>query len=271
MKYTLLVGDDLYGLHLTNEILSCKCPPELVVIGSIKKWQARLKYEFKNIRKNGFMLRFSQILGSITYRLIYLRKNEKKIISTILWKGDWDELKRKAKLCGSKLVFLEDENYSSKLSLDSITQSQPDYLICLTPFWISKKVREISKFKKTIGSHPGLTQFYRGSSSSFYCSYERCEHLNGFSIFYLDAGVDSGNLILQGKVPYLNLQSHKVNDSIIINAITSSYLDIIMQIEKNKSLPMSQKQPKNMLGKILKSPGFFRIFNWFFLRNNQIS
>ena len=46
---------------------------------------------------------------------------------------------------------------------------------------------------------------------------------------------------MQGKIPYLNSQSYKLNHSIIIKAMTSNYLDIVMQVDKNKSLPISQK------------------------------
>ena len=74
---------------------------------------------------------------------------------------------------------------------------------------------------------------------------------------------------MQGKIPYLNSESYKVNDSIIIKAITSSFLDIVIQVDKNKSLPISQKQPIIMLGKILKSPGLFQLLNWFLLRKNS--
>ena len=46
---------------------------------------------------------------------------------------------------------------------------------------------------------------------------------------------------MQCKITHLTSQSYKVNDSIIIKEMTSSYLDIVMQVDKNKSLPISQK------------------------------
>jgi len=78
---------------------------------------------------------------------------------------------------------------------------EADIFIVHSGYWVGKRVREIPRKKAVIGGHPGLTPNYRGSHSAFWAIYKNRPEDVGCSVFWLDAGVDTGDLVTQERIP----------------------------------------------------------------------
>ncbi len=53
--------------------------------------------------------------------------------------------------------------------------------------------------KRVINLHAGLSPYYRGSGTNIYPFYDKKLEYVGMTVHYLDAGIDSGDIILQGR------------------------------------------------------------------------
>lgn len=94
-------------------------------------------------------------------------------------------------------------DYSAPVTIEWLNRLSPDILVINTPYWVGKKVREKARKKIVIGGHPGLVPFYRGSHSAFWAIYQGKFQDVGWSVFWVDGGVDTGDLISQKR---LNIQ-----------------------------------------------------------------
>ena len=157
-------------------------------------------------------------------------------------------------------------DYESDESLSFIRKKNPDFLVSHTPFWIGKKVRDMPNEKVTIGSHPGLVPFYRGAHSPFWCIYDEEPEKNGYSIFCLDEGVDSGPLIEQKRIGYRKEISYRLNDYVLMNLISIAQARIAESYSNGNSLmllPQTDLDPSQ----IRRAPGIidycqFRLFGY---------
>lgn len=66
--------------------------------------------------------------------------------------------------------------------------------------WVPRPVRELARKGLVIGGHPGLTQYYRGGYSSFHAVLQGRLDLIGWTVFHVDQGVDTGDVIAQGRI-----------------------------------------------------------------------
>ena len=53
--------------------------------------------------------------------------------------------------------------------------------------------------KRIINLHAGLSPYYRGSGTNFYPFYDKRLDCVGMTVHYIDAGIDSGEIVLQGR------------------------------------------------------------------------
>jgi methionyl-tRNA formyltransferase len=77
----------------------------------------------------------------------------------------------------------------------------PDVLVVHSPYWIGSAVRRIPRLKIVLGGHPGITPFYRGSHSAFWAIYKGRLQDVGCTVFLLNDGLDTGDIVAQRRVP----------------------------------------------------------------------
>ena len=140
------------------------------------------------------------------------------------------------------ISYIRTSNYDSKESINYIKSKDPDFMICHTPYWINKKVRMLSRDRIVIGGHPGLVPFYRGSHSAFWSIYDECSDKNGYSIFCLDQGVDSGPLIEQKHLKYNYNISYRSNDHYLMKHISLALAEIANNYSHGKVLSVSPQE-----------------------------
>lgn len=99
----------------------------------------------------------------------------------------------------SKTLFeVEDGRINDQDIIDKIKEIEPKILIVLSTSLL--KDFFINTFpKKIINIHAGLSPYYRGSGTNVFPFYNGELEYVGMTIHYMDVGIDSGDIILQGR------------------------------------------------------------------------
>ena len=240
IRIVVLVGSSVPNLNTLATLVES----DLNIVGAIitnqKQHGVNTKFLKAAFKKQGYFKVFSQIMQQVVYKSLNNRKdkkilkrlfNEKKINSII---EQFDE------------NILYSNSYDSEDSLEWIKRKKPDLILIHTPYWVSKKVRDLVN-GRVIGGHPGLTQYHRGTHSPFWAIYNNDQEKLGYSIFWVDSGVDSGDIIHQGEIKankedsYITL-SWKGMKLIVENIISIlSNVSDVSEISSQKNNNLSQE------------------------------
>lgn len=147
-----------------------------------------------SIKRKGWRRTSSQVAG----RLAYLLGNRRAdgAIFRRLYDEDWIE----QILAGFEGESRQTDRYSDPETLAWLKSLDPDVFVIHTAQFVGKKVRSLPSKQLTIGGHPGLTPHYRGSHSAFWAVYGGRPQDLACSIFWLDGGYDTGDLIAQERL-----------------------------------------------------------------------
>lgn len=153
-----------------------------------------LKYVLKSFGRRGFLTTTGQILGRIYYRL--LNRSADRAAQRAIYDDKWiDETLR-----AYTGPIHRTGSYSAPETLEWLKSLEPDVLVVHTGYWVGKKVRELPTKGVVIGGHPGITPEYRGSHSAFWAIHNGKPEDVGCSVFWLDEGVDTGDVIAQERI-----------------------------------------------------------------------
>jgi phosphoribosylglycinamide formyltransferase-1 len=193
MRTLVLIGSSLPNLNTLARFIDS----DLNVIGGVianqKKGGINWTYLGKILRKNGTYKVCSQIMARVIYRVFNARLD--KVERNRLF----NERMIDKSIESFKKNLLYTKHYHDKATLEWIKDLAPDLIVIHTPYWVSKQVRDIVK-GNVIGAHPGLTQRYRGSHSPFWAIYKNDWDNVGYTIFWVSNGIDTGDIIDQGKI-----------------------------------------------------------------------
>ena len=270
-NYVLLISDDQITSYTSYLLLNSEYPPCGIVVATYKGIENRLKYEKIIIKNIGLISRLSQILLSLIYKLIEGRSDAHMLKQ--LYNGiDFEDMIRLAKIKKVPILKLHSFDYNHFKAIDFINSLNPFYIVCHTPFWLSSKIRSLSRSKLTVGSHPGIVPWYRGANSSFWSIFNKQNELNGYSFFFLDSGIDSGRIIKQTYIDYSIDFSHISNDYILMNRMSKDYINIVRDFSCNL-IPKGIVQTPLTSSQIYKSPGLLQYLYFkinLFIRNKLV-
>jgi methionyl-tRNA formyltransferase len=155
-----------------------------------------LSYVVRSVRRKGLGVTLSRVGARLLYSFLNSRKDqeifsrlfdERVINETILkWDGEIHRTK----------------NYSAPRTINWLREMDADIFVAHTPYWIGKRVRGLPKTGMVLGGHPGITPFYRGSHSAFWAVYNGSPEDLGCTVFLLDDGVDTGDIVAQDRIPF---------------------------------------------------------------------
>ena len=240
-------------VYTLKKVLETKCKIVGIVFCEKKGFSYRFKKEIRDIKKYGLFKRLSQISLSIYFKL-FKSNSEKNYLKICYENFNTNEIFEILKKRNIEYIFTSD--YQSSESLNFIQDRKADFFISHTPYWIGKKFRDLFKDKIIIGSHPGLVPLYRGAHSAFWTMYCQDEDNNGFSIFRLNEGVDSGPIIKQERISYDKKISYLSNDYLIMKKCSIAHSQIAEDYSLGKSLVL-KKQENLDPSQIKKSPDIF--------------
>jgi len=193
-KVVILCGNNLHHKQTCASLISKGVEVVGICICDQTSLSLPLKYLVKSIKRKGLRRVISQVFS----RLVYNYKNKKKDL--ILKKKIFREEEIDSILHNWNGPTHYTKSYSDVKTLSWIDKLSPDICIVHSPYWVSSAVRALIKTGIVIGGHPGLTPHYRGAHSSFWAVYNGKTEDIGCSVFWLDDGVDTGDLISQKRV-----------------------------------------------------------------------
>lgn len=235
---TLFIFRDSYD---AKYILQCLNEKKLLEAVIIEQGNNAKKQKLKRLFKARSLLLYPLIVLDITTLVIY-----SKLITSAMIKrlGKNDYPKDKIKLIT--------DDVNSKSSLDFIKLYKPDIIFIYGTSIL--KSTFFNNFRSTIlNIHSGILPKYRNVHSDFWAYINHDTQNIGISVFFLDEGVDTGDLALQKRIDYkpkdsiadVKIKNLKIIPSLIALAIKKMDL---------KALPR-QKQNEEHSG-FYKTPGF---------------
>lgn len=193
IRIVVLIGSSLPNLNTLSTLLNGNLNVVGAVIADQKKHGVNTKFLKSSIKRHGIFKVSLQIVERIVYKLRNAKKDKKCLMNI------FNEPEILKSVDEFKDHTLNTSLYDDPETLEWIKSKKPNLIVIHTPYWVSKKVRNIVN-GNIIGAHPGITQFYRGIHSPFWAIYKNDFNNIGYSIFWVDSGVDSGDLIFQGKI-----------------------------------------------------------------------
>jgi len=230
LRIVVLTGSSLPNLHTLATLVSSDLNVVGAVVANQKKYNLNTRYLRISLRKQGLMKVLLQIIERICYKVLNSKKDQ-VIFQSIFKKDTILEV-----INSFKENIFYTVNYNDDIVLDWISSKAPDLIVIHTPYWVPKKVRSIVK-GNVIGSHPGITQFYRGIHSPFWAIYNGEIDKIGFSIFWVDGGVDSGDLIFQDRIIPDSQDSYITLSWKGMALIADSLKDILIKANSINDLP----------------------------------
>lgn len=146
------------------------------------------------IKRSGFATVLSRRLSSMLYHLLNGRDDR------MAYERLYDRAQIESSISSARVPVKLCARYDERDVLDWIRSLAPDVLVVHSGTIVPRAVRELARTGLVIGGHPGLTQFFRGGNSSFRAIYQNRPGDVGWTVFHVDKGVDTGDLISQGRL-----------------------------------------------------------------------
>lgn len=178
-------------------------------------------------KKYGYGKLFLQILGRIYYKLINSKK-DREIFNQI-----YKESEIQFVLKNHSFATHQTEDYGNPETMEFIQGLKPDLLLVHTGYWVGKKLRNIVN-GRVIGGHPGITPEYRGVHSPFWAIFNGEPEKVGYTVFWLDNGVDTGDILHQSTIPIEKGDSYFTLSWKGMIGIAKNQARIIKELEKGK-------------------------------------
>jgi methionyl-tRNA formyltransferase len=154
-----------------------------------------IQYLLKSAKRKGVWPTTSRLLARVVYEALNHRKDQKVFEQLFDRRGLEETLRPLA----DRIHYTD--NYSRPETLAWLEEREADILVVHTPYWVGKKVRQLPRKGIVLGGHPGLTPNYRGSHSAFWAVYSRKPEDVGCTVFLIDNGVDTGDVVAQQRIP----------------------------------------------------------------------
>lgn len=153
-----------------------------------------IPYLFRSVKRKGLGVTLSRVVARLLYLSVNRRK-DREIFARLFNEQEINETIHK--WCGE---IHNTSDYSAPDTINWLQKMDADIFVAHTPYWIGKKVRNLPRTKMVVGGHLGITPLYRGSHSAFWAIYKGNPQDVGCTIFLLDDGVDTGDIVAQHQI-----------------------------------------------------------------------
>ncbi|MEO1980756.1 MAG: formyltransferase family protein, partial [Fuerstiella sp.] len=191
-------------LMLINPVLHCRATcarlieADLNVVGIVEaetKTNGLPLVTFRRLlKKQGLVSTASQVAARFVYKAAN-RRADRRIYRQLFDRQHVEDVLRQ-----QNAPVIQCRSYSEPAARQAMADLQPDVLVVHSQSWVPKKVRQLPATGLVLGGHPGLTPFYRGSHSSFWALLNQQPQMIGWTAFHVDRGVDTGDVIIQGRL-----------------------------------------------------------------------
>ncbi|HVB59169.1 MAG TPA: formyltransferase family protein [Candidatus Acidoferrales bacterium] len=190
------------------------------------------KYLLKSAQRKGVWPTISRSLARLAYMALN-SSQDRAAFEKIFHRG-----KIEAALHPWRDRIHHTDNYSSPQTLAWLKEQKADVFVVHTPYWVGKKVRDLPVKGIVLGGHPGITPAYRGSHSAFWAVYSRKPEDVGCTVFLIDSGVDTGDVVAQERIPV------EKGDSFITLSWKAMVRIAELQVQALKKFDEGQEMPR---------------------------
>jgi len=229
-RVVLLIGNKLWNWNTVNTFKKSALNVVGICVYNNNFFGLPIKYIFRSIKKRGLFSVIDQIFGRILYKIINLN-SDKKRLNEIFNISECKNI-----INNLKIPIYFTNSYNNKKTKEWISKLTPNVIVVHSNGWLGKEIRNISQIDLIIGGHPGLTPTYRGSHSAFWAIYNQEEKKIGYSIFHIDDGVDTGDLIFQKEINISNNDSYMSLEWKGMREIAKKQVEIIREYEKTQKI-----------------------------------
>lgn len=135
---------------------------------------------------------------------------------------------------------------NNEIYVEKIKKLKPDIIAVFGTSLLKEKIIDICP-EKIINMHLGLSPYYRGSAANFWPLYDNKLEYVGVTIHFLDKGIDSGNIIHQGRPEIENGDNqHTIGCKTIIVG-TQLMIKAIKKCVESKPKSFSQDKKRGKL------------------------
>lgn len=197
------------------------------------------------LKRQGLTATASQVAARVAY-LALNRKTDRSIYREL-----FDREQIESTLSAWRGVTISCRSYGEDSAIAAIDALQPDILVVHSQSWVDRKVRELARKGLVIGGHPGMTPDYRGSHSPFWALLNGEPEKVGWTAFHLDKGVDTGDVIVQGRLTIENGDSYMSLNWRGMKQIAAALGDAILEFDRSGTIsrsPHRQIPPNSEFG-----------------------
>lgn len=193
-RIVVLCGPKLHHLHTCATLIRAGLNIVGICMADQRTGGMPLRHLLKSFKKKGLWVTGSRSLA----RLVYLALNRHRDDAVYKELFDEREIQAALQLWAGRIHRTGD--YSNPETLAWLKECEADVLVVHSPYWVGKMVRELPRKGIVLGGHPGITPDYRGSHSAFWAVYKRKPEDVGCTVFLVDSGVDTGDIVAQQRI-----------------------------------------------------------------------
>jgi methionyl-tRNA formyltransferase len=157
----------------------------------------------------------------VLYRFIFEKGRDKRALQEIFNNKPTDHIEPKG------IDMLEVKDINSDKVRDFIKAKKPQLVVVSGTPLLNQSIIDAAK-GRVINLHPGYAPQYRGRYGSFWPIYNKEPELVGVTVHFVDAGIDTGAILVQQQVDYytddtlkeITYKQHKIGGDLLIKCLT---------------------------------------------------
>lgn len=213
-----------------------------------------LSYIVRSVKRRGVFPTFSRATARLVYSCIHSGRDNQ------VRKRLFNQAEINATLQPFRDRFHYTKSYSGATTLAWLKEKNPDVLVVHTPYWVGRNVRNLARSGIVLGGHPGITPRYRGSHSAFWALYFGQPEDVGCTVFLVDAGVDTGDVVAQQRIPI------EPGDSFMTlgwkGMIRIAELQAAVLRDLDRGIPLPRKPVTPPPDSVFENPTFFELLRY---------
>ena len=160
------------------------------------------------------------------------------------------------------------QNVNSEASVDFIKRLKPDLVMVSGTSIVKTKILELPIPKGIVNLHTGLSPYIKGGPNcTNWCIAEEQFHLIGNTVMWIDAGIDSGDIITTENTPLNGLETLSQLHLKVMNHAHDLYLKALKKIQENPGHCPGVKQESIVRGTTYYTKQWNREKKWRLLKN----
>ena len=137
-----------------------------------------------------------------------------------------------------KILNLQKGEINTLETIKLIKDFNPELILTYGCSIIKPKLIDLFK-NKIINVHLGISPYYRGAGTNFHALVNNEFHFFGYTIMYIDKGIDTGKIIHQGRAEFIHNDTPHTIGNRLIKKMTKDFISLTNTL-KDSGIPDSK-------------------------------